>query len=61
MTANGLWGHLSVEQVRQNLETGKLELSTIGVHDTTHYVAFSSMEVPEVEGRTKNGKPMKKS
>jgi len=61
MTANGLWGHLSVEQVRQNLETGKLKLSRICVHDTTHYHAYSSMEVPQVEGRTKNGKPLKKS
>jgi hypothetical protein len=61
MTANGLWGHIAVQQVRQNLESGKLELSAIGVHDTTHHHAFSSMEVPEVEGRTKNGKPLKKS
>lgn len=61
MTANGLWGHVSVEQVRRNLESGVLESSTIGVHDTTHYHAFSSMEVPVVEGQTKNGKPLKKS
>ncbi len=61
MTKNGLWGHLAVEQVRRNLECGKLELSRIGVHDTTHHVAWSTMEVPEVEGRTKNGKPLKKS
>jgi len=61
MTANGLWGHLCVEQVRRNLESGKLGQSTIGVHDTTHHEAWSSMEVPEIEGKTKNGKPLKKS
>ena len=61
MTKNNFWGELTVEQVRQNLESGKLGLSTIGVHDTTHHEAWSSMEVPEVEGKTKNGKPLKKS
>lgn len=61
MTQESLWGHLAVEQVRRNLESGKLQLSTIGVHDTTHHVAYSSMETPVVEGRTKNGKPLKKS
>ena len=61
MTANGLWGHLSVGQVRRNLESGKLGQSTVGVHDTTHHEAYSSREAPVVEGRTKNGKPLKKS
>jgi len=61
MTKNRLWDALAVDQVRRNLESGKLELSKVGVHDTTHYEAWSSMEVPVVDGRTKNGKPMKKS
>jgi len=61
MTANHIWSHLAVEQVRRNLESEKLELSTTGVHDTTHHIACSTMNVPVVEGRTKNGKPLKKS
>ncbi len=61
MTANHIWSRLAVEQVRRNLESEKLELSTTGVHDTTHHIACSAMEVPVVEGRTKNGKPLKKS
>jgi len=61
MTANDLWGHLAVDQVRTNLASGKLETSRIGVHDTTHHEAFSAMEVPEVKGMEKNGKPVRKS
>jgi hypothetical protein len=61
MTKNGLWDALALGQVRRNIESGKLGEATIGVHDTTHHLAFSSMEVPVVEGRTKNGKPLRKS
>jgi hypothetical protein len=61
MTANGLWGHLAVDQVRRNLKSGKLKLSPLAVHDTTHHEAWSTMEIPEIEGKTKKGKPVRKS
>jgi len=61
MTGSKLWDDLALGQIRRNLESGKLDVSKVGVHDTTHHEAWSSMEVPEVEGRTKDGKPLKKS
>jgi len=61
MTTNRFWDALAVDQVRRNLESGKLDLSKVGVHDTTHHEAWSSMEVPVVDGRMKDGKPLKKS
>ena len=61
MTENGLWDGLAHAQVLRNIECGRLGNPSIGVHDTTHHLAFSSMEVPVVEGRTKSGKPLRKS
>jgi hypothetical protein len=47
MTANGLWDAAALERVRANLESGAIGLESTGVHDTTHYRAYSAMQVVE--------------
>jgi len=44
MTKLGLWGQAKVEQVVQNLKTGRFRVESTLVHDTTHYPAYSSMQ-----------------
>ena len=61
MSDNKLWGQLAAVQIKENFEKERLKLSKIGAHDTVHYHAWSTMKVPEVEGKVKNGKPLKKS
>ncbi len=48
MTKLGLWGQAKVEQVVRNLKTGRISMETTLVHDTTHYPAYSSMQIVEV-------------
>ena len=52
MSDNGLWGEAAVGQVAKNLEEGFIKLEPTLVHDTTHYQAFSSMQVVDLpEGK----------
>ena len=48
MTATGLWEELSLDRVAANLREGKLQVEATLVHDTTHYHAYSSMQVVEL-------------
>jgi len=48
MTDNGLWGDAAVDQVTRNLTTGRIQAESTVVHDTTHYHAFSGMQVVEL-------------
>jgi len=48
MTDNGLWGDAAVDQVTRNLTTGSIQAESTVVHDTTHYHAFSGMQVVEL-------------
>lgn len=49
MTQNGLWGDAAVAQVQRNLQQGRIRPESDIVHDTTHYGAFSSMQVDDVQ------------
>lgn len=53
MTTNGLWDQAALDQVVRNLEQGRIRPEPTLVHDTTHYPAFSSMQVvdPLEQGR----------
>ena len=48
MTAAGLWEELALNQVAANLREGKVQAEATLVHDTTHYHAYSSMQVVEL-------------
>ena len=48
MTAAGLWEELALDRVAANLREGKIEVEATLVHDTTHYHAYSSMQVIEL-------------
>ncbi len=48
MTAAGLWEELALNQVAANLREGKIQAEATLVHDTTHYHAYSSMQVVEL-------------
>ena len=48
MTDNGSWGDVAVDQVARNLKSGCVQVESIVVHDTTHYPAYSSMQVVEL-------------
>jgi len=48
MTNTGLWGNAAVGQVVKNLKEGYIKLESTLVHDTTHYEAFSSMQVVDL-------------
>jgi hypothetical protein len=48
MSDNGLWGDAAVGQVAKNLEEGSIKMESTLVHDTTHYHAFSSMQVVDL-------------
>ena len=45
MTDNGLWSEVAVDQVARNLKSGCIQVESTVVHDTTHYQAFSGMQV----------------
>jgi len=48
MTAAGLWEELALDRVAANLREGKIQVEATLVHDTTHYHAYSSMQVIEL-------------
>jgi hypothetical protein len=48
MAEAGLWSEAKIHQVRQNLQTGRIQTESTLVHDTTHYPAWSSMRTVEV-------------
>jgi hypothetical protein len=48
MTDSGLWGDAAVDQVARNLKTGCIQVESTVVHDTTHYQAYSGMQVVEL-------------
>ena len=48
MTAAGLWEELALDRVAANLREGKIKVEETLVHDTTHYHAYSSMQVIEL-------------
>jgi len=48
MTDNGLWGDVAVDQVARNLKSGCIQVESTLVHDTTHYRAYSGMQVVEL-------------
>ena len=48
MSITGLWGDAAVGQVAKNLREGIIKLESTLVHDTTHYEAFSSMQVVDL-------------
>lgn len=59
MTASGLWSRCKWEELRRNLLLGKIEPERELVHDTTHYLAYSSFETVHYEDD--RGKVHKKS
>jgi hypothetical protein len=48
ITAAGLWEELALDRVAANLQEGKIQVEATLVHDTTHYHAYSSMQVIEL-------------
>ena len=58
LTDNGLWGDAAVDQVARNLKTGRIQAESTVVHDTTHYRAFSGMQVVKLP---QAGKPSEKA
>jgi hypothetical protein len=48
MTAAGLWSDAALDQVARNLKTGCIQAESTVVHDTTHYHAYSDMQVVEL-------------
>ena len=61
LTARGLWDRLALEQVRQNLASGKLRTGATLVHDTTHHEAHSQRTAVTLPPEKEGGKPRKKS
>jgi len=45
MTQNGLWAEAALDRVADNLRAGTVRVESTLVHDTTHYLAYSSMQV----------------
>jgi hypothetical protein len=45
MTQNGLWAEAALDRVAANLRDGTVQVESTLVHDTTHYLAYSSMQV----------------
>jgi hypothetical protein len=48
MTQNGLWAEVALDRVAANLRDGTVQVESTLVHDTTHYLAYSSMQVVEL-------------
>ena len=45
MTQSGLWSQVALDRVADNLRAGVIKPEATLVHDTTHYYAYSSMQV----------------
>jgi hypothetical protein len=53
MAARGLWASVRVQTIRDNINQGVIDLeSQVLAQDTTHYVAFSAMDVIETPQET---------
>ena len=62
MTATGLWEELALDRVAANLHEGKIQAEATLVHDTTHYHAYSLMQVVELpEAAEESSEPTDKS
>jgi len=48
MTDSELWSDAAVDQVAKNLKTGCIQAESTVIHDTTHYHAYSGMQVVEL-------------
>jgi hypothetical protein len=49
MTENELWAELALDQVADNLRNGIVQAESTLVHDTTHYHAYSTMKVVDLD------------
>jgi hypothetical protein len=49
MSTRGLWACIKWDEVRRNLDDGVVKVEEELVHDTTHYEAFSAMDVLQYE------------
>jgi hypothetical protein len=49
MAENGLWAELALDQVADNLRNGTVQAESTVVHDTTHYHAYSTMKVVDLD------------
>jgi len=49
MTDNQLWAELALDQVADNLRNGTVQPESTVVHDTTHYHAYSTMKVVDLD------------
>jgi hypothetical protein len=61
MTQRGLWSEAAVDQVARNLRESRVQSESTLVHDTTHYPAFSAMQVVELPESNKETASRKKS
>jgi hypothetical protein len=51
MSDNGLWSQARIETIRKNLQDATIEIKGERlVHDTTHYLAYSAMDLHELPG-----------
>jgi hypothetical protein len=49
MTNHQLWAELALDQVADNLRNGTVKPESTVVHDTTHYHAYSTMKVVDLD------------
>lgn len=62
MAERGLWSQIRVQTIQENIQRGVVELEDEDlVLDTTHYVAFSEMQVHTVEPSTEPARPARES
>jgi len=57
MTAAGLREELALDRVASNLREGKIQTEATLVHDTTHYHAYSAMQVVELPEAAQESSP----
>lgn len=51
MSDNGLWSQARIEAIRANLQDATIEIKGEQlIHDTTHYLAYSAMDLHELPG-----------
>jgi len=56
MTENELWAELALDQVADNLRNGTVQAESTVVHDTTHYHAYSTMKVVDLDSSQQEAK-----
>ena len=56
MTDNQLWAELALDQVADNLRNGTVKPESTVVHDTTHYHAYSTMKVVDLDSSQQEAK-----